>query len=99
MKSSDEGADEEREMFLGTQQLHIPFVLTVDKMELTHMYGSGSGSPDVKPHQMLLHQPTHGTLLADDLGPQADHYSSLGPAPSQSPLLPSTSLLNRHISK
>lgn len=84
---------------LGRQQLHIPFVLTVDKLELTHMYGSGTGSPDVKPHQMLLQQQTHGSLLGDDLGPPGDHYGSLGPAPSQSPLLPSTSLLNRHISK
>jgi hypothetical protein len=80
------------------QQLHVRFMLTVDKMELTHMYGGETESPDVKPHQMLLQDPAHGPLLGDELGP-ADHYSSLGPAPSQSPLLPSTSLLNRHISK
>jgi len=84
---------------LGKQQLHVPFVLTVDKLELTHMYGGGTGSPDVKSHQMLLQQQTHAALLGDDLGLPADHYSSLGPTPSQSPLLPSTSLLNRHISK
>lgn len=84
---------------LGRQQLHVPFVLTVDKMELTHMYGGETESSDVKPHQMLLQDPVHGPLLGDELGPPADHYSSLGPAPSQSPLLPSTSLLNRHISK
>ncbi|KAJ4429147.1 hypothetical protein ANN_26150 [Periplaneta americana] len=63
------------------------------------MYGSGSGSPEVKPHQLLLQHQAHGALLADELGPPTDHYGSLGPAPPQSPLLPSTSLLNRHISK
>lgn len=70
----------------------------VDKLDLTHMYGGGTGSPDVKPHQMLLQQQAHGGLLGDEMGQPADHYNSLGPTPSQSPLLPSTSILNRHIS-
>ncbi|XP_069676713.1 uncharacterized protein [Periplaneta americana] len=75
-----------------------PNIQHVEKLELTHMYGSGSGSPEVKPHQLLLQHQAHGALLADELGPPTDHYGSLGPAPPQSPLLPSTSLLNRHIS-
>ncbi|PSN37312.1 hypothetical protein C0J52_21028 [Blattella germanica] len=79
-------------------RFHKAFVLAVDKLELAHMYTGGSGSPDVKPHHQLLLQQPHGALLGDDLGPSADHYGSLDPAPSQSPLLPSTSLLNRHIS-
>ncbi|KAJ9582532.1 hypothetical protein L9F63_003090 [Diploptera punctata] len=70
-----------------------PNITHVDKLELTHMYVGATGGPDVKP-QLIFHQP----LLGDDLGAPAEHYGSVDPAPSQSPLLPSTSLLNRHIS-